>query len=164
MRLVLIRHAHAVSMEEHVQRPLSTRGRDDTRRMTDFFKANRQLTNYPFVWHSFLARSRETANLMLPAFSTDTNLVETPGLLPDDIVHPIAERLDHLGQDVIIVGHEPHLSALGTLLIRGKEAPAAFDFPKSSVLALEMTGKIHKKNGLQRWRTRWFMTLDLLAS
>src|SRR5258708_7076827 len=124
MEIVLIRHAHAVPMEEDASRPLSMRGRDDARHFTNFFSRNRALAGFSTAWHSPLARARETAQLVLPALASDSVLIETPGLQPEDDVEEIARRIDQLPTNVVIVGHEPHLSALTTLLVRGKTGPA----------------------------------------
>ena len=67
-------------------------------------------------------------------------LIEAPGLLPGDDPAAVADRLENAGDPVMIVGHEPQLSALATTLVRGKTRPVVFEFKKTAVLALERTG------------------------
>lgn len=164
MRVYLIRHAHALAADENPLRPLSHRGRREVAQLVAFFSANRQLDPAQ-LWHSPLTRSRETADLLLPALPPEVIRVETPGLEPEDDPVPTATRLDALEGDqaIAIVGHEPHLGELATLLIRGRRHPVAFHLRKSATLLLERTDSVHKRTGLARWRLRWHLSPELLA-
>lgn len=165
MPLYLVRHAHAVSEAENRQRPLSENGRAQVRTLAAFLRGNNQFTP-AFVWHSPLARARETAELLLIGIASEAALVETPGLLPENDPQEIATRLDSISSaiNVAIVGHQPHLGALASLLLRGKPSPEVVDFRKGAVLTLERTDDTHKKNGRPRWRTCWFVTPELLMT
>lgn len=162
--LFLIRHAHAVAASEDPARPLSPRGTADCARLAQFFRRNGLLSPAQ-VWHSPLARSRETAARLFPPLGIEPLVLETSGLLPEDDPEPMSRRLDDLGEDatVAIVGHEPHLGHLASLLIRGKTTPVIVDFKKSTVLALERTASRHAKTGTARWRVRWMVTPALLG-
>lgn len=165
MPLYLVRHAHAVTEEENRKRPLSERGRTQVRALAAFF-VNNQLFTPAHVWHSPLVRARETAELLLNGLASDAALVETPGLLPEDDPLEIANRLQGIATaiNVALVGHQPHLGALTTLLLRGKPGRELVDFPKAAVLSLGQTGEIHKKTGRALWRINWFVTPDLLSA
>jgi phosphohistidine phosphatase len=163
MPLYLVRHAHAVSEEENSQRPLSERGRAQVRTLATWFRRNGLFTPSQ-VWHSPLARARETAELLLIGLASEPALVETAGLRPEDDPQVIASRLNALTSaiNVALVGHEPQLSALATLLIRGKPAAPIFELKKGAVLVLERTKNIHPKTGLPRWTACWHITPELL--
>ncbi len=160
-----MRHAHAVTAEEDPARPLSPRGREDTRRIADYFRACGGIAPAQ-IWHSPLMRSRETTLLLTAALGLDPVLVETPGLLPEDDPADTAHRLaEHpTTHDLMLVGHEPHLSALATLLARGKSSPVIFNLRKGAVIALERGDRVHGKNGLPRWRLRWHFSPELLPT
>ena len=64
MKLFLVRHSHAFPETEDPRRPLSAQGRDTTRKVAAFFHANGALSSVRTVWHSPLARARETAELL----------------------------------------------------------------------------------------------------
>ena len=164
MIIFLVRHSHALADQEDSRRPLSERGRETTKEVAGFFRASGALAQVHAVWHSPLARSRETANLLVKELGLDGLLIEAPGLLPEDNPVPIADRLDQAAQTVMIVGHEPQLGALATLLVSGKVKPVGFEFKKSAVLALERTGRCHKKSGRACWRVRWHFSPELLAA
>ncbi len=163
MRLYLIRHAHALSEEENPSRPLSPRGRADTARLASWLRANRSLVPAQ-LWHSPLERARETTSLLARGLELDAVILETSGLLPEDDPAEIAERLETFPPDtnLALVGHEPHLSALATLLVRGKPKPSAFELKKSAILALEPSGDSHKRIGRPRWHVCWQISPELL--
>jgi len=163
MKVWIVRHASAVPAVEDPVRPLSTEGRETCRRLVRFFRANGLLGGATLVWHSPLARARETATVLRDGLAPDALLVETGGLLPDDAPFPVAERLERQEDDVVIVGHEPQLGALATLLVRGKPKPVAFALEKASVVALEPAPGRHKKTDRRRWRVCWHFSPELLS-
>jgi phosphohistidine phosphatase len=164
MKLYLMRHGHALADKDDARRALSAEGREATRKVAAFFRAAGALADVHAVWHSPLVRARETAEILVKELGIDALRVETPGLLPDDDPAALADRLERLDQTVLLVGHEPQLSALATLVVRGKVKPVGFDFKKSAVMALEKTGGRHKKSGRSRWQVGWFFAVELLPA
>lgn len=164
MQLYLIRHADAVAEQENALRPLSPRGRAECQRLVTFFQRNGAL--HPAqLWHSPLARALETARLLAGGLKLDAALVETPGLLPEDDPVEIVNRLEEMDtkMDLALVGHEPHLGALATLLVRGKLRPVGFEVKKGAVLAFAPAGGVHKKSGRRRWQALWHVDPALLG-
>ncbi len=155
--IYLVRHAHAVAHEENPVRPLSARGRDQCRRLVTFFTVNRAFTPAE-IWHSPLARARETAQL-ISAAGPQPVLRETLGLLPEDPPEKIAGRFATLAptQMLAIVGHEPQLSAVATLLITGRSGIAAFAFEKGATLCLTSSDNL-------AWSVHWKITPSLLPA
>lgn len=165
MLLHLVRHAHALAEEEDPIRPLSLRGRGEVARLARFVGASGCFRPAQ-IWHSPLARSRQTADdLAARLLLVDALRIEIPGLLPEDDPREVAERI-HLHPkergDLALVGHEPHLSALASLLVRGKARPDLFVLKKCALLTLERTDSSHKKTGRARWRVRWQVSPELL--
>jgi phosphohistidine phosphatase len=162
MKLFLMRHSHALTEAEEARRPLSARGREVTRSVAGFLRAGAALAGLHAVWYSPLLRARQTAELLAKELGLDVLLIESPGLLPEDDPMIIADRVERLDQEILIVGHETQLSALATLLVRDKLSPPVFDFKKSGVLALEKEDGRHKKSGRTRWLVRWLLSPELL--
>lgn len=145
--IYLIRHADAVSAEDDPERPLSARGRNQVG------EACRILRGQPGfkpaeIWHSPLARSRETAELLARGLGLSSPLVLMPGLEPEDDPGKIAPILGSEARDIAVVGHEPHLGALAALMTEGPDHAVA-PFPKAGVLALSRNGR--------RWRPQWLV-------
>jgi phosphohistidine phosphatase len=163
MLLFLVRHAHAVSEEENPKRPLSPKGEEMARRVARFLAQSGAFQPHQ-IWHSPLLRARQTAELVSAELPVAPPLVETADLLPEDEPLDVAKRIDELETTRVlaICGHEPHLSALATLLVRGKVEPVAFEMKKAAVLALERTPSVHRKSGLPRWIVSWHLAPQLL--
>jgi phosphohistidine phosphatase len=145
--IYLIRHADAVSDEENPVRPLSSRGREQVGGVCKIL-AKESVFRPAEIWHSPLARSRETAELLARGLGLAAPLVLKPGLEPDDNPGKIAAVLAAEVREIAIVGHEPHLGVLAALMVDGPERAGIFyPFPKAGVLALSRKGK--------RWRPEW---------
>jgi phosphohistidine phosphatase len=147
--IYLMRHADAVSDEENPVRPLSRKGREQVGRVCAILAKGRGFDPSE-IWHSPLARSRETAELLARGLRLKASLMLVAGVTPDDDPSAIAAVLEETEGDVAVVGHEPHLGVLASLLVHGPERSGIFyPFPKASMLALSRDGK--------RWRSEWLV-------
>ena len=125
MQLYLIRHAHALSEEQDPGRPLSRKGRAQVKRLAKFLRAQPAFAPTA-IWHSPLARSRQTARLLAQALAPNATLTEITGIEPEADARLTAKRLKPTPAALAIVGHEPHLSALAALLVTGAPNPGVF--------------------------------------
>lgn len=146
MLCYLVRHAHAVDSHPDQARPLSDRGRAQVRALAKFLDRSEAFTPDE-IWHSPLVRARETAELLAHELKLDAKLHETAGLRPEDDPAAIARKLAGAGRSIAVVGHEPHLGALASLLVAGRVEPVVFDMKKGAVLALARGG--------DRWIVCW---------
>jgi phosphohistidine phosphatase len=145
--IYLIRHADAVSDEVDPLRPLSAKGRDQVVGVCRILQRGPDFKPAEF-WHSPLARSRETAELLARGLRLSAPVVLTPGLEPEDDPAKIAAVLGSEARDIAVVGHEPHLGILASLMVEGPgRAGICITFPKAGVLALSRKGK--------RWQPEW---------
>lgn len=164
MKLYLVRHAHAMPANGggDAVRPLSERGRMEIARLSSLLRVTRAFQPDQ-VWHSPLVRAAETAAGLVEKLGLDALRVETPGLQPDDAPGALAERLAEHPPTIAIalVGHEPQLGALATLLVRGRPDSVGFDFKPAAVLCLERAVESHKRTELLRWRVLWHLAPEL---
>ena len=158
MNLYLIRHAHALPELEDPGRPLSAKGRAQTKRLAKFLRGKPAFTPAE-IWHSPLARSRQTARLLAPLLAPTAKVVEIAGLEPENPLRPVLARLKNLHHDLAIVGHEPHLGLLAAKLLTGAATPGVFKLRKASALCLECDPAV--PNGA--WRVRWLIAAELLT-
>jgi phosphohistidine phosphatase len=154
MLVYLIRHAHALDGADDAARPLSQRGREQVRALARLLRA-RDIFQPAAIWHSPLVRARETAELLVRRAGCGIPLMEMAGLMSGDDPRVMARRIRRLHEDVALVGHEPHLSALASLLVAGAAEPALFVLKKCAMLALERDER--------RWMVRWQVSPELLA-
>lgn len=154
MHVYLIRHAHAVDAHEDPERPLSKRGQEQVRALATFLKGSAAFQPAEF-WHSSLARSKQTAQLLAQRLRLAAPLTLMPDLEPEDDPRAVARRIKATSHALAIVGHEPHLSALASLLVAGKAQPPVFIMKKSALLALE---------GIEsHWMVRWHLSPEVIA-
>ena len=153
MHLYLIRHAHALDGDNDAARPLSPKGRKQVRRLADLLR-DAGAFEAREIWHSPLRRAHETAGLLARRMQKGAKLKEVAGLTPDDAVDRIATKLGELRRPVAVVGHEPHLSALASLLVAGHAAPPRFKLKKCAVLRLDRSEA--------GWAVRWLVSPELL--
>ena len=147
MRLFLIRHAHAVDAHEDPVRPLSRRGLGQVRALARFLRGTGEFDPTE-IGHSSLARSQETAARLARRLKLGVPLAVSDDLRPEADPRKAARRVVAAASDVLaVVGHEPHLSALASLLLAGRPAPPMVAMKKAAVLALERTGR--------DWQVRW---------
>lgn len=153
MHIYLVRHAHADDGADDAARPLSKKGHAQIRAMSRLLRGPAAIEAKE-IWHSPLVRSRETAarlarRLRLPAKLCLVNIIR-----PDDDPEVIARRIDGLRQSVMLVGHEPQLSALATLLVTGRAGgPPRFLFKKCAMLCLDRAGA--------GWTVRWHVSPEV---
>jgi phosphohistidine phosphatase len=157
-RLFLLRHAHAVSETEDPDRPLSPRGREQVATLAGFLQP-RGGVHVERVWHSPLVRARETAELFCEGLELRAHRRAIDGLLPFDDVRGIARRLSGFGYPLLVVGHEPHLGRLTSMLVCGSVDQEVVDFKKGALLCLDREAT---KSQTILWRIRWFLTPTLL--
>jgi phosphohistidine phosphatase len=151
--LYLVRHAHALDMANDDVRPLSEKGRQQIARLAKFLGPSGAFCPDE-LWHSPLVRARETAELLLEHLR-----LEVPRHVHRELesaANPelIADKLSRGGGALALVGHEPHLSCLASLLVTGSTSPTVFSMQKAAVLALEP--------GLHRWSVRWHISPEIV--
>jgi len=135
---------HGPALESHVDpvRPLSQAGRAMVADLAA--SAAARGVKPAVIWHSGKARARQTAEIFWSACNPLATMSAVRGLLPGDPPEWIADQLIGEDDDVMVVGHQPHLGLLWHVLDpRSRETP----YPLHGMVALERTE--------QGWRTEW---------
>lgn len=152
--LYLLRHAHANDAADDASRTLSHRGHGEIARLAHLLRGASGF-HPAHVWHSPLVRARETALLLAHELKLRPTFAEHRELEPEAEPGAVARKLTGHGGSLMLVGHEPHMSGLASLLVAGSPEPVVFTFQKATLLALEPAGK--------RWSVRWQISPDLLG-
>lgn len=152
--LYLIRHADAVDLHPDAARPLSDRGREQVKTLASFLERSGAFAPDE-IWHSPLVRARETAELLAKGAKLSGAVREVADLRPEDDPRAIARRVGPERRSIALVGHEPHLGALASLLVTGQALPVVFVMKKGATLALEPDGS--------RWQVRWHVAPGMLG-
>ena len=155
--VTLIRHATAADAADDTLRPLTNAGRSAARRLADFLRPTQALKGHE-IWHSSLVRAQETAQVIADHIGRKMVLKEVDGLAPEDPAGGVLRRLAGLRQDVIVVGHNPQLTTLAALMVRGDASLPAVAFDKCTAVCLENFG--HGNAG--DWTIQWCVAPELL--
>jgi phosphohistidine phosphatase len=94
-------------------------------------------------------RAVETAQAASQALGAE-QVIETKSLLPDVMPSHIWGEIRSLRplKEIMVVGHEPHLSHLAAFLL---EAPVAIDMKKAALLRIEVQDKEGPPRGVLKW-------------
>ncbi|NLL36214.1 MAG: phosphohistidine phosphatase SixA [Fretibacterium sp.] len=135
MKLWLMRHGDAVHQADDDLRPLSGTGREEARRAGQFLE---QMKESPaLILHSTLRRSAETAALVARELGLEECLTEHPGLRPEDDPENLVFELDEEDEDLLLVGHQPFLSILASLLLTRDAGQLPLRWTTGSLLCAE---------------------------
>ncbi len=157
MNLYLIRHAIAVEpgtpgYEEDQLRPLTGKGSE---KMTNIARGLKSLgLCFDLVLSSPYARAIETAKILLKVMKiSKERLVITEHLapmgFPEQVIGQINQNYSSL-ESIALVGHEPNLSALISLLAAG-DAELAIDMRKGGVCCLSAENLLHERRATLEW-------------
>ena len=145
MKLYLLRHGKAEEREascpgEDASRPLTDEGRERTRWVAQGMR--RLGLEFDLVLSSPLARARETAEIVVEAFKANELLRFTDQLAEEDAHAALIREIHALRPEpgsLLLVGHEPNLGELVSLLIGGPSA-LPIRFKKAGLCCLSVAG------------------------
>ncbi len=147
MKVYLVQHAKPKSKEEDPDRPLSDEGKNDIIKIVKFLP---QL-NIKKVLHSGKLRAQQTAEILAKSLKAEVINGDALEPLADPAIW--AQRLDKETEDVMLVGHLPHLAKLASLLLCKDEDKQVIGFNQGGVVCLEKT---------DGWSVSWIVTPHLV--
>ncbi|UCE72046.1 MAG: phosphohistidine phosphatase SixA [Nitrospiraceae bacterium] len=137
MRIYLVQHALSVSKEEDPSRSLSDRGIADMRKVAAFVQQMDIVVHK--VYHSGKMRALQTAQVLEEHLNVETEIAESDGLAPIDDPQIWCDRLASMNQDVMLVGHLPHMSGLASLLLGRDAGSEVVTFEMGCIVCLHRT-------------------------
>ncbi len=156
MNLYLARHGEARSVAGSPERILTATGRTQVEKTGIFLSAHADV-QVRDVMHSGKLRAEQTAEILAGFLKPAGGVTASDGLGPHADVYLWVNRLAEREEDVLLVGHLPHLGKLaGRLLgLGGDEEPIAFRPGGVACFARD------EKGG---WSVRWVVDPDMLPS
>lgn len=155
MNIYLVQHGKPVPKEEDPERPLSAQGIEDVEKMAAFLiKAEIEVNE---IFHSGKTRARQTAEIIASKLNPDKKPLEKRGLSPLDEVKIIAEEIEKIRNDLMIVGHLPYLAKLTSFLTTGNESNPIVSFQQGGVMCLE-------KREEGNWSIAWMLIPGLIKA
>lgn len=153
MFLYLVRHADARKEEEDPSRALSEKGVYDITRISSYVA---QLgLNVLQIFHSHKLRARQTAEILFEYLKPVKGFAEADGLSPLDHPEIWAARLQDTHDNMLLVGHLPHLGRLAALLLCGQ--------PEKNIITFRTAGiACMKRDDTGAWSSEWILTPEIV--
>jgi phosphohistidine phosphatase len=153
MFLYLVQHGEAKREEEDPARDLTPSGMDDVKQVANLVgKLNLAPRR---VLHSGKTRAMRTGEILAEALKPRDVIAATDGLAPLDDPEIWADRLSGMSQDLVLVGHLPHLARLAAALLCGD--------PKKGVINFKMGGMVClKREEAGDWGVEWMIIPEVL--
>jgi len=107
MKLVLVRHGHALDERENSSRPLSELGHVQVEKSANFIK-NSFPNDYFKIIHGPKLRAKESAEIINSKL-TDSKIEVHSDMLPESDVVSWENKIINMRENVILVGHLPFL-------------------------------------------------------
>jgi phosphohistidine phosphatase len=153
MHAYLVQHGKAKSAEEDPHRGLSDEGREEVMRIAEFLEGLPITTS--LIQHSGKARAEETAHILANSIRCMAGPCHEEGMSPSDDPSTTANFLNVYTEDILIVGHLPHLERLTSLLLTGNPDRRPVQFRNGGVVCLE-------KERSGAWSVVWAIVPNLL--
>ena len=156
MELFLLRHGLAVErgtagFAHDAARPLTPQGRRELRKIT---RAMQRLElSFDLILSSPFLRAKQTAEIVAAEMKLKQQLAFADELQPGGDLKKLMQRLAGLKskrQNILLVGHEPDLSGLISLLVSGR-AGAGFALKKGGLAKLEVAKLCAGKGATLAW-------------
>ena len=146
MLLLLIRHAQAAPQDparypDDSERPLVPKGRKAQRRVAKELRKRKLVPSR--VLSSPWKRAWQTARILVEEIRLPKEArVPSPALAAPPDLGALAAEVGTAGPEEIValVGHEPWMGELASLLLTGKRDGLAIEFAKSGVIGIETGG------------------------
>lgn len=151
MRLYLMQHGKAKPKEVDPERGLTEEGAEEVERIVDFLE--RAGVKVERIYHSGKKRAEQTAEIVGKHLKVKVEMAD--GLEPLADIDVWAEKLEKLDEDIMLVGHLPHLSKLTNYLLTGNPDLDAVAFIFGGVVCLEREEK--------KWRLLWAIRPEILV-
>lgn len=154
MNLYLVQHAESKPKEEDPQRSLSDKGKTDVEKVAAFVAEHTTLKVGRII-HSGKTRAQQTAEVLARYLNPPEGVSAAEGLEPLADPSIWTNRLAEEKEDLMLVGHLPHLDKLAAKLVCGDTAKSVVAFQNSGVVCLA-------KDDSSDWSLHWMVTPRML--
>lgn len=156
MRLYLLRHAEAEDTTPDETRELTPKGEKSVRKLCQAIQPG-EFDAVETICHSPLTRAVQTARLLKEHLGLAQPLQERAGLRPGDNPFAWLRELAEADADVLLVGHNPHLSILADGLMRQSREGGLITFKKTGLLCLRRLCPPSAGLPFGEWTLEWFI-------
>jgi phosphohistidine phosphatase len=155
MMLYLVQHGEAKSELQDPERSLTEDGIIKVRKVASYITSYTD-TRVHTIFHSGKKRAQQTAELFAEKLKPPKGVQIGKELSPNSLPWGWVERLVQMQEDIMIVGHLPHLQKLSALLLCQDENKPIIKFYKGGVVSLY-------KNESGIWSILWVVTPQIIS-
>jgi phosphohistidine phosphatase len=153
MFLYLVQHAEAKREEDDPARYLTEKGRRDIESIAHHMK--RLHVQVKQIFHSDKTRAQSTAKVLARYLQPPAGVSEASGLAPLDDPEIWESRIAKMDEDILLVGHLPHLGRLATLLMSGEKERSVINFQMGGVVRL-------RRMEAGKWAVDWMIVPEII--
>lgn len=154
MRVYLVQHGKSKSEQEDPARSLTSEGVDEVTRVA------RVVSNFGIsvssIQHSGKTRGEQTARIFSDLLHPKSGMKQTTNLNPMDDPAVWVTSLEAATEDIMLVGHLPHLERLASILLAGSPDRKPVKFIYGGVVCLEKA-----QDG--SWSLLWAITPEIAS-
>ncbi len=154
MNLYLVQHAEPKKQEEDPNRPLSEKGRADIKKVSSFASEHLKLQTLR-IFHSGKTRAQQTAEALAQRLNPPSGVAQAEGLEPLADPAVWVKRLNEATENVMLVGHLPHLAKLSAYLLCQDEKRKIVDFNMGGIVAL-------RRDESANWLIQWVLVPQMI--
>jgi phosphohistidine phosphatase len=151
--LYLVQHAEAKREEEDPSRDLTEKGRVDIENIAHHLK--RLNVQVKEILHSGKTRAQSTAKVLARHLRPPAGVSEAQGLAPLDDPEIWVGPITKMDEDIMLVGHLPHLARLAAILMSGDKERSVVNFQMGGVIRL-------RRIEAGKWAVDWMIVPEII--
>jgi phosphohistidine phosphatase len=154
MNLYLVQHAEAMQEDEDPARPLTSHGMECIRKVAHY--ASRHLNiDIERIVHSGKKRAIQTAEVLSEELKPAKGMEQGQEMNPLSGPWGWVEQLSQTEENLMLVGHLPHLKRLASLLLCQDESKQFLEFQQGGIISFS-----RNESGI--WVLRWMIIPEIL--
>ena len=153
MFVYLVQHAEARNEQEDPSRSLSEKGIHDIKKVSSYVSLCHLKMHK--IFHSPKLRAKQTAEVLSEHLNPAKGISEVDGLAPLDEPGIWEQRLKNIPDNIMLVGHLPHLDKLASQLLCGDKDKHVMSFQMAGIACL-------KKNDTGSYALQWMVTPEIV--
>jgi phosphohistidine phosphatase len=153
MLLYLVQHAEASPASEDPTKDLSPKGRLDIEDVAHHLMRLNVKVNQ--IFHSGKTRAQTTARILGLHLHPPGGINTADGLAPLDDPAIWNNRIGQMDEDILLVGHLPHLGKLAGLLIAGAQERTVVNFKMGGAVRVQ-------RMAADQWAVDWMIPPEVI--
>ncbi|MBA7578210.1 Phosphohistidine phosphatase SixA [subsurface metagenome] len=154
MRIFMVQHGEARTKEEDPDRPLSDSGIYQVSKMARWLSRKEGLDINELL-HSGKNRAEQTAEILGGSFKPPMEIKRADDMNPGDNPKIWADRLGRTENNIMLVGHLPHLGKLASYLLILNMEKEIVQFKNAGIVCLN-------RNESGTWSIDWIIIPEIL--